>query len=84
MKIRTLENEDGQVESFDVEFPDGITANYPASTIGTASDIAYNEDEFQAVGWNASNELIIRSWEDPESDTLRRRVKVGSSGITSN
>ena len=53
----------------------------PENVITEASHTAYEEDSFQIVGQNESGEWVYRDIEDPESDTLRNSVRVGSSGI---
>ena len=80
MKYREIFDENQVVESFDVEFDDGITVNIPADVVQTASEIAFDEDSIQVVA-QKGDEWIIRDSEDPESDTFRRGIKVDATGI---
>lgn len=47
--------------------------------IKKAAELAYEEDRQQVVGL-LNGELVIRDWEDPESDLLRDAVIIAGDG----
>jgi hypothetical protein len=67
MQIRFEEKND---ESIDV----------PDSLILRASEIALEEESYQAVGM-LNGKWAIRAWEDAEADMLDYRVKIDASGV---